>query len=183
MKLPREPLSVLHAVVKRTPDGKERRPARSMLPCGPMTTADRIFPLCELLLGAAYSDGELQAQEATEIRALLIELAGESRVEVEACIASFEPAKFELDSIIGYFRDDPADQREKLLILASKVVDADDVVDLAENEYLRTLAAALALPPSALDGLATDIELEEVQETFDVVRKGPPPIPPRSRAD
>jgi len=145
-----------------------------------MTTADRIYPLCELLLGAAYSDGELQAQEATEIRALLIELAGESRVEVEACIASFEPAKFELGSLVGYFRDDTEEQREKLLLLASKVVDADDVVDLGENEYLRALAAALALPDSALAGLAIDIEAEEIQETFDVVRKGPPPIPPRA---
>jgi uncharacterized membrane protein YebE (DUF533 family) len=147
-----------------------------------MTTGDRIFPLCELLLGAAYADGQLQPQEATEIRALLIELAGESRVEVEACIASFEPAKFDLASLIGYFRDDTEEERAKLLILASKVVDADDEVDLAENEYLRTLATALALPPAALAGLALDIEAEEIQETFDVVRKGPPPIPPRPRA-
>lgn len=149
-----------------------------------MTTADRIFPLCELLLGAAYADGQLQAQEETEIRALLIELAGESRVEVEACIASFEPAKFDLGAIIGYFRDDPEDQREKLLILVSKVVDADDEVDFAENEYLRALATALALPPSALAGLTMDIdvEVEELQEAFDDVRASPPPIPPRPPA-
>ncbi len=128
-----------------------------------MTTADRIFPLCELLLGAAYADGQLQGQEETEIRALLIELAGESRVEVEACIQSFEPARFDLASLIGYFRNDTEEERTKLLILASKVVDADDEVDFAENEYLRTLAAALALPDSALEGLTTDLELEEVR--------------------
>ena len=58
------------------------------------TATDRIFPLCELLLGAAYADHELHPRETTEIRALLIELAGEMRVEVEACIASFEPGKF-----------------------------------------------------------------------------------------
>jgi uncharacterized membrane protein YebE (DUF533 family) len=146
-----------------------------------MMASDRIYPLCELLLGAAYADGELQAQEATEIRALLIELAGESRVEVEACIASFEPAKFDLGSIIGYFRDDTEEQREKLLLLASKVVDADDVVDLAENEYLMQLATALALPTSALAGLAIEVEAAEIQETFEAVRR-PPPLPPRPRA-
>jgi uncharacterized tellurite resistance protein B-like protein len=145
-----------------------------------MTGSDRIYPLCELLLAAAYADGELQPQEATEIRALLIELAGESRVEVEACIASFEPAKFDLGSTVGYFRDDSPEQREKLLLLASKVVDADDVVDLGENEYLRQLATALALPSSALAGLALEIEAEELHDTFEEVRRpSPPPIPRR----
>jgi len=144
-----------------------------------MQSSDRIYPLCELLLGAAYADGQLQPQEATEIRALLIELAGESRVEVEACIASFEPSTFDLANVIGYFRDDTEEQREKLLHLASKVVDADDELDLGENEYLLKLAKALNLPASALTGVALDLEAEEVQETFDAVRKPPPPPPPR----
>ena len=30
-----------------------------------MSIADRILPLCELLLGAAYADKELKDQEAT----------------------------------------------------------------------------------------------------------------------
>ena len=146
-----------------------------------MTETDRIFPLCELLLAAAYADGELQPQEANEIRALLVELSGEPRVEIEACIASFEPAKFDLASIAGFFRNDTPEQREKLLLLASKVVDADDVVDLGENEYLRQLASALALPASALAGLALEIEAEELHDTFEAVRRpSPPPIPGRT---
>ena len=144
-----------------------------------MSTSDRIFPLCELLLGAAYADGELQPPEATEIRALLIELAGELRVEVEACIASFEPDKFKPSSVIGMFRDDPEEDRRKLLLLASTVIEADDQIDLAENEYLRQLASLLDLPSPALDGLVIDVEIEEVKETLDAVRSGPPPIPSR----
>lgn len=139
-----------------------------------MSTSDRIFPLCELLLGAAYADNELRSQEKTEIRALLVELAGESRVEVEACIASFEPAKFDMESIIGMFRDDPEEERRRLLLLASTVIEADDEIDLAENDYLKQLAAALRLPPSALDGLT--LEVEEIKPTFEKVRR-PPPIP------
>ena len=140
-----------------------------------MTTAsDRIFPLCELLLGAAYADGELHEKERTEIRALLVELAGEPRVEVEACIASFEPSKFDLSSIIGYFRDDSEAERQKLLLLVSTVIEADETIDLAENEYLRELANALALPASALAGLTVDVEIEEVRETFNIVRKSSP---------
>ena len=138
-----------------------------------MPDSDRIFPLCELLLGAAYADGELQPQEQTEIRALLVELAGELRVEVEACIASFEPDKFKLDSIVGIFLTDTDEERQKLLRLVSTVIEADDEIDLAENNYLRELATALGLPASALDGLAVDIEIEEIKETFDAVRKAP----------
>lgn len=135
-----------------------------------MSTSDRIFPLCELLLGAAYADDELHAQEKTEIRALMVELAGEMRVEVEACIASFEPAKFNLESIIGIFRDDSEEDRKKLLLLASTVIEADEEIDLRENDYLRALAGALGLPDSALDGLAIDVEIEEIKDTFEAVR-------------
>jgi uncharacterized membrane protein YebE (DUF533 family) len=147
-----------------------------------MSTSDRIFPLCELLLGAAYADDELHPQEKTEIRALLVELAGELRIEVEACIASFEPAKFDLSSIIGIFRDDTEEERHKLLLLVSTVIEADDEIDLAENEYLRQLATALALPPSALAGLTVDVEVEEIKDTFNAVRRGPPPIPGAARS-
>ncbi len=142
-----------------------------------MATSDRIFPLCELLLGAAYADGELQSQEKTEIRALLIELAGEARVEVEACIASFDPATFDPSSVIGLFENDPEEERRRLLLLVSTVIEADDEIDFAESDYLRALAAGLGLPDSALVGLAVDMELEEVKDTFEAVRNGPPPIP------
>jgi uncharacterized tellurite resistance protein B-like protein len=145
-----------------------------------MSTSDRIFPICELLLGAAYADGEFHRQENTEIRALLVELAGEMRVEVEACIASFEPAKFDPSSVIGIFRDDSEEERRRLLLLVSTVIEADEEIDLAENEYLRKVASALALPPSALEGLVVDVEIEEVKETFHAVRKGPPPVPSRA---
>jgi uncharacterized tellurite resistance protein B-like protein len=144
-----------------------------------MSTSDRIFPLCELLLGAAYADQELHPQEKTEIRALLVELAGELRVEVEACIASFEPEKFKPSSVIGIFRNDSEEERRKLLLLVSTVIEADEQIDLAENDYLRELASLLGLPASALDGLVVDVEIEEVKQTFNTVRSVPPPLPPR----
>jgi uncharacterized tellurite resistance protein B-like protein len=144
-----------------------------------MDPGDRIFPLCELLLGAAYADNVLQPQERTEIRALLVELAGEVRVEVEACIASFEPEKFHPSSVVGVFKRDPEAERRRLLLLIATVIEADDEVDLAENEYLREVARLLELPASALEGLVVDIELDEVKTTFEHVRKGPPPIPPK----
>lgn len=130
-------------------------------------SSDRIFPVCELLLGAAYADQELHRQEKHEIRALLTELAGEHLVEVEACIASFEPEKFDMKTTVGVFRRDSEQDRRKLLLLVATVIEADEEIDFAENDYLRALATELALPASALEGLIVDIEIEEIQETFD----------------
>jgi uncharacterized membrane protein YebE (DUF533 family) len=141
-----------------------------------MVSSDRIFPLCELLLGAAYADDELHDREKTEVRALMAEMAGEMRVEVEACLGSFEPDRFDLKAAAAGFRDDPEEDRRRLLLLVSTVCEADDQIDLAENDYLRELAAALGLPSSALEGLTVDVEIEEVKETFHAVRKGPPPM-------
>jgi len=42
-----------------------------------MAIADRILPLCDVLLGAAYADREVRDAERDEIRALLEVLAGE----------------------------------------------------------------------------------------------------------
>ena len=140
-----------------------------------MQSSDRIFPLCELLLGAAYADRDFQSLEKTEIRALLIELAGEVRIEVEACIASFEPEKFKPSDVIGIFKDDTAEERQKLLFLVSTVIETDGQIDLAESDYLREVAALLELPASALDGLVIDVEIEEIKETFAAVRTSAPP--------
>ena len=134
---------------------------------------DRIYPLCELLLGAAHADREVHNVEMVEVRSLLTELAGEHRVEVEACIASFEPEKFDMATTAGYFRNDSEDDRQKLLLLCSTVIESDDEIDLAENEYLCELAKALALPDAALRGLTVDVEIEEQKATFTRMRTSP----------
>src|SRR5258708_11616377 len=140
-----------------------------------MAIGDRILPLCDLLLGAAYADKELRAQEKQEVRALLADLAGELPKAVDARIVAFGPNRFDLKKAVAPFLGDSADERRKLLFLVSAVNEADDEIDIAEDDYLRALAAELALPASALDGLTVDIEAEDLQETFAQVRKAPPP--------
>jgi uncharacterized tellurite resistance protein B-like protein len=140
--------------------------------------ADRILPLCELLLGAAYADKELKDQEKDEVRSLLEGLAGELPTEVEMKIASFDPESFDLKASAAPFKADSEDDRKKLLYLVSAVNESDDEIDFAEDDYLRALADALVLPKSALDGLTVEVETEELKDTFQKVRKGPPPPPP-----
>jgi uncharacterized tellurite resistance protein B-like protein len=139
---------------------------------------DRIFPLSELLLGAAYADKELKDEEKAEVKSLLQGLAGDLSPEVDAAIASFDPEKFDVTQSASAFKGDSEDDRKKLLFLVAAVNEADDELDFAEDDYLRSLAAALDLPKSALEGLTVEVETEELKETFEkVVRKGPPPPP------
>ena len=142
-------------------------------------TTDRILPLSELLLGAAYADKELKDQERDEVRTLLQGLGGDLSAEVEERIKSFDPAKFDLKASAAAFKGDTEDDRKKLLYLVAAVNEADDEIDFAEDDYLRDLGAALGLPKAALEGLAMEVETEELKQTFEkVVRKGPPPPPP-----
>lgn len=146
-----------------------------------MSISDRILPLCDLLLGAAYADKELKEQEKDKVRELLEELGGELPTDVELKIVGFDPSKFDMKASAEAFKGDPEEDRKKVIQLVSAVNDADDELDIAEDEYLRALASALELPSSALEGMTVEVETEELKETFQKVRKAPPP-PPKAKA-
>jgi uncharacterized tellurite resistance protein B-like protein len=142
---------------------------------------DRILPLCDLLLGAAYADEVLRDQEKAEVRAMIEDLAGTLPPDVDKRIKSFDPKKFDIAKAAQPFRSDSVDERKKLLVLCSAVIEADEEIDFSEDDYLRALAGALDLPKSALTGLTVDVEAEELQQSFQAVRKGPPPPPPKKQ--
>jgi len=140
--------------------------------------SDRIGPLCDLLLGAAYADNQFKDGEREEVTGMLADMTGGKLTpEIEAQIANFDPKKFDLLKTAGAFASDSDDDRRKILFLVAAVNDADEEVDFSEDEYLRDLAGALFLPADALAGLTVDVEVEELRETFEKVRKGPPPPP------
>jgi len=142
-----------------------------------MATPDRILPLCDILMGAAYADKEFHDREREEVRGMLADLAGSLTPELEKRIASFDPDKFDLATTAATFKDDPPDDRRRLLFLVAAVNEADEEVDISEDEYLRALAKALDLPDEALEGMVIDVEIEDLKEDFQKVRKGPPPPP------
>ena len=128
-----------------------------------MAIADRMLPLCDVLLGAAYADREVRDAERDEIRALLEDLAGELPTDIELHIAKFDPDTFDVATTAKAFASDSEDDCKKLLFLASAVIESDDEIDFAEDDYLRALAKALALPASALAGLTVEIETRGAQ--------------------
>lgn len=142
---------------------------------------DRILPLCDLLLGAAFADGRLESVEQETVRDTLKDLldADELPDEVEAWINGFDPETFVLADSAAAFKDDSLDDRKKLLYLVEAIHEADDELDLAEDRYLQDLAGALDYPADQLRGLTGHFELDELRQDFARVRKGPPPLPKR----
>lgn len=146
-----------------------------------MSLPDRIAPLCDLLLGAAHSDKQFKAREREEVREMLADLAGSKLPpELEKRIATFDPKTFDLANTAAEFKKDPVDDRRRVLFLVAAINDADEEVDFAEDEYLRNLATALELPASALQGLTIDVEIEDLRQDFEKVRRGPPPPPKKA---
>lgn len=143
-----------------------------------MALPDRILPLCDLLLAAAYADKEFKDRERDEIREVLVELTEEPLTpELIDRIGAFDPGAFDLAATAAEFRADPEEDRSRLLSLVAAIHDADDELDLAEDDYLRALAAALDLPASALTGLTIEVEIETLRVDLARVRNGPPPPP------
>ena len=147
-----------------------------------MALSDRIGPLCDLLLGAAYADSKFEDREDEAVRRVLGELAGaDLPVELEAQMNQFDHEKFDVVTTAAAFKTDPVADRARVLAFVAAINDADDEVDFAEDEYLRAVCEALGLPATALDGLVVDVEIEEMRADFDkVVRKGPPPPPKKA---
>ena|SRR5688572_22091823 len=147
-----------------------------------MALDDRLPQLCDLLLGAAHADKRFVDREREEVRELLVELSGAPLTkELEARIAKFKPKSFDVVATAKAFHDDSEEDRRRVLLLVSAITDADDEVDFAEDDYLRTVAGALALPPSALKGLTIEIESHDLKQDLARVRTPPPPPPPKQK--
>lgn len=135
-------------------------------------------------MGAAYADQEFKDRERDEVREMLADLSGAKLTpELETRIKNFDPKTFDLAKTAAAFKSDTEDERRRLLFLVAAINDADEEVDFAEDEYLRKLAQALSLPASALEGMTIDVEVEELREDFQKIRKGPPPVPGKKTDD
>lgn len=140
-----------------------------------MTSNDRIMVLTDLLLGAVHADGSVEGSEEAAVRKLLGELHGGALPEgVEARIKGFDAKHFDLAAAARDFAADEPVKKRRLLELVAAVRDADDVIDLAEDDYMVRLATALGMKKSEYADLT--LEIEELREAFEDVRK-PPPLP------
>lgn len=145
---------------------------------------DRTLALCDLLLGAAHADATFRDEERDTVRKLLGELGGGEALgpEVEARIAGFAPAGFDLTAAAAPFQDDSLEEKRRLLHLVSAIHEADEELDLDEDAFLRGLGAALGLPAEEIKELSLEFEVEELHESFTFLRRSRPPVPGKAGA-
>ncbi|MFW6050168.1 MAG: TerB family tellurite resistance protein [Myxococcota bacterium] len=135
---------------------------------------DRILLITDLLLGAAHADQKRAGEEEAAVRRLLSELLGGSTLpaEVDGRIRDFPAGSFDLAAAARDFAADPPIHKRKLLELVAAVRDADDEIDLAEDQYMRDLGQALGMDPSEYADLTLEYEVEDLRESLEALRKG-----------
>jgi uncharacterized tellurite resistance protein B-like protein len=143
-----------------------------------MPATDRLIPLSDLLLGAAYADGHFASREKEKVAELLTSLLEEDDLPAAlmAWIDAFDPKSFDLAASCAEFAEDAPVDKRQLLELIAAVHDADEELDLAEDDYLKAVAAELDATDQ-LDGLALVIEIEKLRTSMSRLRAVPPPPP------
>jgi uncharacterized tellurite resistance protein B-like protein len=143
-----------------------------------MAANDRTQALCDLLLAAAFADDHLDDREAERVQELLAYMLGDKvPAELESQIDAFDAKAFDLAKTAAVFKGDSTEDRTHLLSLVAAVHDADDELDLAEDDFLQNLATALGLPASAVGGMTVKVEVEELKTRYKKATM-PPPLPP-----
>lgn len=142
-------------------------------------SVDRLIPLSDLLLGAAYADDHFDDREKRRVRELLVELldGAELPPSLTAWIDAFDPDSFDLRTSCAEFAEDPPVDKRKLLELICAVHEADEELDFAEDDYLRDVAAALEIEASELEDLTLVVEIATLSDHIKTLRKTPPPPP------
>jgi uncharacterized tellurite resistance protein B-like protein len=129
-----------------------------------MALKDHLPQIVDLLMGAAYADKALSGKETDTVRRLLGELLGHGVLpaDLDGRVRQWDPKSFALATAAVPLAKEPAETRRKLLELIAAVHDADDVLDLAEDQYLKDVAKALGVPPESIRDLALDVEVSDL---------------------
>lgn len=132
----------------------------------------QICHVAELLLGAANADGDFDGHEAETIGDILRSLVPGQALpgEVTSHLAQFDVDELDLAASTAPLRALSEASREAILNLVVKVVDADEVHDMAEDHYIQQVAEALGVDDAHADQFTVDIiEITDLPT--------PPPLP------
>lgn len=122
--------------------------------------------IADILLAAAHADSRYDGSEAEAIEEILESLVeGGLPDAVQARFDSFDIDEFDVAETCAELNLD-VDQREGLFALIARVIEADDVLDYDESDFLRQIAAAVGAEPGEVDPFL--VKFIEVT---------PPPVP------
>lgn len=128
------------------------RTVRSTEPHAPETHVEQLATIGELMLAAAYADGEKQGIEVVAICEQL-KLFVEAELlpsAVKRRLDHFDPETFDLDTACRRLEVHDDGDRLAIMNLIATVAGADAVMHTAELTYMRRVAAGIGLDPDSL---------------------------------
>jgi uncharacterized tellurite resistance protein B-like protein len=143
--------------------------------------ADLLPHLTDILMAGAHADEELDGREVEAVQNLLVALikdADELPAGLAKRIEEFDPEAFDIKRTAYAMGDLDKEQRRAVLEMLSDLAEADEEIDLAEDEFLRSVAVAMGSQPEELEGLTVEIELVSEPSPS---RRAPPPPPPKKK--
>jgi uncharacterized tellurite resistance protein B-like protein len=122
-----------------------------------------IETITDLLLGAAHADEEFVGYEVVTIRSILTRIHRTEILPPERVkqIKSFDPKSFDAIAAAKQLADLTPRAKRRIIELVAQVVDADHIVDLEEDAYLRRVAVAMGLSVEEFEDLTLDLDEDE----------------------
>lgn len=118
-----------------------------------------IDTITDLLLGSAYADKRLEGGEIAAIEGMLCKLLAVDALPQaqKDRITGFNPAKFDATAAAGRLRFESAENKRTVLELIASVSESDDEIDMAEDAYLRKVAAGMGMSDADIADLAIEV--------------------------
>ena len=125
------------------------------------------------------ADTVLRDEERRAVEAHLATLMPDGKLEpgLKERIAGFSASEFDVREVAGAFAEDSKEEKKALLEIVASIGAADDEYDLAEDDFLMSVAEVLGLSGEDVAKYALDYEVETLRDTMAKLRPSPPPIP------
>jgi len=136
--------------------------------------------IADLLMGAAYADRKLDGRELEAVKKLMADLLGVDSLpdDIAKRLEEFEPKVFDPAATAKALEIQGDDEKIKLVELIATVTEADEEIDLDENEYLEKVAQALQMPRNSYSDLTFEVmSVEDIKTAGAKLLSTPPPIP------
>lgn len=128
-----------------------------------MKVRERIDIIADIFMAAVCADGAATEPERRALAQLLCDLLLVQALpaHLQQRLDAFDAEGFDLAGAARDFAADPPMKKRRLLELAARICHSDGVFDLAEDDFLRELGAALGMEPSEYDDLVLDYEIRK----------------------
>ena len=136
--------------------------------------SNQLPALTDILMAGAHADQKLDGREVEAVRRMLVEAmkdANELPEEIEKRIERFDPEQFDLEVAVMRLGKLDSLHRRAILEMLADLSEADEEIDLQEDEFLRRVAKELNAGDDELEGLTVEVEI--------VTKKKQPPPPPK----